>query len=50
MKESALRQLLNDMTLEEKIGQLMQLPGYYQNEGAVTGPAADMGLTQAGRR
>ncbi len=46
MKETDLRQLLNDMTLEEKIGQLVQLPGYFQQEGAVTGPAGDMGLTQ----
>ena len=46
MKETELRQLLHDMTLEEKIGQLVQLPGYFQNEGAVTGPAGDMGLTQ----
>ena len=46
MKEAELRQLLHDMTLEEKIGQLVQLPGYFQNEGAVTGPAGDMGLTQ----
>ena len=46
MKETELRQLLHDMTLEEKIGQLVQLPGYFQNEGAVTGPAGDMGLNQ----
>ena len=46
MKEAELRKLLNDLTLEEKIGQLVQLPGYFQNEGAVTGPAGDMGLTQ----
>lgn len=46
MKEEALRQLLADMTLEEKIGQLVQLPGYFQQEGLATGPAGDMGLTQ----
>ena len=46
MKETELRKLLNDLTLEEKIGQLVQLPGYFQSEGAVTGPAGDMGLTQ----
>ena len=50
MKEAELRRLLNDMTLEEKIGQLVQLPGYFQNEGAVTGPAGDMGLTQENLR
>ena len=46
MNEKSLRQLLNDLSLEEKIGQLVQLPGYFRNEGAVTGPAGDMGLTQ----
>ena len=46
MKEAALRKLLNDLSMAEKIGQLVQLPGYFQNEGAVTGPAEDMGLTQ----
>ncbi len=46
MREAALRQLLADLTLEEKIGQLVQLPGYFQNEGAVTGPAGDMGITR----
>ncbi len=46
MKETALRTLLSEMTLEEKIGQLIQLPGYFQNEGMATGPAGDMGLTQ----
>ncbi len=45
MNETALRQLLSDMSLEEKIGQLVQLPGGFQNDGAVTGPAGDMGLT-----
>ena len=46
MKETELRKLLNDLTLEEKIGQLVQLPGYFQQEGLATGPAGDMGLTQ----
>ena len=46
MKETELRQLLREMSLEEKIGQLVQLPGYFQHEGAATGPAGDMGLTQ----
>ena len=47
MRETELRQLLADLTLEEKIGQLVQLPGYFQNEGAVTGPAGDMGISQS---
>ena len=46
MNEKALRNLLADLTLEEKIGQLVQMPGYFQQEGAVTGPAGDMGITQ----
>ena len=46
MKEAALRELLKELSLEEKIGQLVQLPGYFQNEGAVTGPAGNMGLNQ----
>ena len=46
MKEAALRKLLNDLSLAEKIGQLVQLPGYFQNEGAVTGPAEDMGTDE----
>ncbi|MBQ9008476.1 MAG: beta-glucosidase BglX [Clostridia bacterium] len=46
MKESELRTLLSDLSLEEKIGQLIQLPGYFQNAGNITGPAGDMGFTQ----
>ena len=46
MNETALRALLSEMSTEEKIGQLVQLPGSYQNEGVLTGPAVEMGLTQ----
>ncbi len=38
MTEQKLQELLNDMTLEEKVNQLLQLPGsYYQKNAAVTG-------------
>ena len=46
MDESALRKLLAEMSLEEKIGQLVQLPAYFQDGGALTGPAGELGLTQ----
>ena len=46
MNDSELRSLLSDLSLEEKIGQLTQLPGYFQDAGTITGPAGDMGLTQ----
>ena len=46
MNESELRCLLADLSLEEKIGQMIQLPGYFQNAGNITGPANDMGFTQ----
>ncbi len=38
MTEQKLQELLNDMTLEEKVNQLLQLPGsYYQKNAVVTG-------------
>lgn len=40
-----LRQLMDDLSLEEKIGQLMQLPSSFQEGGNITGPAMEMGLT-----
>ena len=46
MRPEELKQLLADMSLEEKIGQLVQLPSYFQNGGHITGPASDMGITQ----
>lgn len=46
MEKHQLQALLADLSLEEKIGQLVQLPGTFQNAGAVTGPAQDMGITQ----
>lgn len=46
MRQEDLKQLLSQMSLEEKIGQLVQLPAYFQNGGHITGPASDMGITQ----
>ena len=46
MEIQALRQLFSEMSLKEKIGQLVQLPAAFENEGMATGPAAEMGLTQ----
>ncbi len=40
MKETQLRDLLADMTLKEKVGQLVQIPGsFYEKDFVVTGPA-----------
>ena len=47
MKEQDLRSLMASMSLEEKIGQMVQVSGGFMEEGAViTGPAADVGLTK----
>lgn len=46
MKYETLRELLSQMSLKEKIGQLVQIPGFYLSEGNITGPALEMGLTQ----
>lgn len=46
MNQQQLKDLLSQMSLEEKIGQLVQLPGYFQDGGTITGPASDLGLTQ----
>lgn len=46
MHAEELKQLLSSLSLEEKIGQLVQLPSYFQNGGHITGPASDMGITQ----
>ena len=45
MKQKALEKLLAEMSLEEKIGQLVQIPGFVLQDGAVlTGP--DMGFDE----
>ena len=49
MTDEALRALLSDMSLEEKIGQMIQLTaGFYDPDaGAVlTGPAMQQGLSE----
>lgn len=47
MREEELRSLLRSMSLEEKIGQMVQVSGGFLEEGAViTGPAAEAGLTE----
>lgn len=47
MKEEQIRELLEDMSTEEKIGQLLQLTGaFYADEGLATGPMQQMQLSQ----
>ena len=47
MDKIKLEALLKDMSLEEKIDQLLQICGYYfETEGVVTGPANMAGFTQ----
>ena len=44
MTNDKLTELLNDMSLDEKIGQLIQIPGYFMESGSyLTGPAVEMG-------
>lgn len=45
MTTQELRQLLSELSLEEKIGQLVQMPAYFQSGGHITGPAGEMGIT-----
>ena len=48
MTEKELRELLNDLSLEEKIGELHQMPGqFYSDTSAVTGINAQMNLSQS---
>lgn len=47
MKQEELKKLLDDMTLSEKVGQMVQLTGgFYQEDvqSVLTGPAAELGL------
>lgn len=47
MKEEQIRELLQQMSLEEKIGQMLQLTGnFFSDEGLATGPMQDMNLTE----
>lgn len=46
MKKEDLKALLEDMSIEEKIGQLVQIPGFFlEGESITTGPAAEMGFS-----
>jgi beta-glucosidase len=47
MEERKLKELLSDMSIEEKIDQLLQVTGYYfEEEGVVTGPNNQAGFMQ----
>lgn len=47
MEQSKLLELLKDMSLEEKIGQLFQGNGsFYESDSIATGPAADQGFSE----
>ncbi len=47
MRDEKILALLQDMSLEEKIGQLLQLTGnFFDGEGLATGPMEDMGLSE----
>ena len=48
MERMKLIELLNDMSLEEKIGQLVQLSSnFYEDEAVLTGPAREFGIGEA---
>ncbi len=45
MNQQQLNELLQDMSLEEKIGQLLQLSNnFYEDEAVLTGPAMQLGI------
>ena len=47
MKKEELKKLLADMSLSEKVGQLVQIPGFLIEKGTVlTGPALEMGFSE----
>lgn len=45
MKQQELEALLSDMSLEEKIGELFQIPSYFFDNAMVTEPAEELGIT-----
>lgn len=50
MTNEAIRALLEDMTLEEKIGQLIQVPPQVlSSNGVITGPAGEYALSESDR-
>lgn len=45
MNQEQLNALLDDMSIEEKVGQLLQLPNnFYEDEAILTGPAMELGI------
>lgn len=47
MTEQKLKELLDDLSLDEKIGQLLQLTGlFFSDDGLATGPMESMNLTK----
>lgn len=51
MTEKELRELLNDMTLEEKVNQLVQIPGSYYNQNAsITGGIENSRFSETQRK
>lgn len=47
MEQNKLQELLLDMSLKEKVGQLVQVSGFYfEEEGVLTGPENTVGFTQ----
>lgn len=47
MEQSKLKDLLKEMSLEEKIDQMLQVSGmFYEEEGVITGPANTAGFTE----
>ncbi len=47
MKNEELKRLMDDMSLEEKIGQLVQVPGFLiDSDTVMTGPALEMGFDE----
>lgn len=49
MNKKELKSIIQEMTLDEKIAQLMQLTGdfYNENGGEITGPLAEMGINES---
>lgn len=45
MRKEELHELLSRMSLEEKIGELFQMPPYFFDGDSATGPAMEMGIT-----
>ena len=45
MQQEELKALLSEMTLDEKIGELFQLPSYFFDGDNATGPAVELGIS-----